>query len=60
MQNTFLRGDGKWVTIENPEGSNLTADEKSVSITNEVIILKDYSLKDCSKIIKIIIFSNIF
>lgn len=45
MQNTFLRGDGKWVTIENPAGSNLTADEKSISITNEVIVLKDFGVK---------------
>lgn len=44
MQEAFLRGDGKWVKIETG-GSNLTADDKSVSILNEVITLKDYGIK---------------
>lgn len=45
MQNAFLRGDGNWVKIETISGSNLTADDKSVSILNEVITLKDYGIK---------------
>lgn len=44
MQDAFLRGDGNWVKIETG-GSNLTADDKSVSILNEVITLKDYGIK---------------
>lgn len=44
MQEAFLRGDGNWVKIETG-GSNLTADDKSVSILNEVITLKDYGIK---------------
>ena len=44
MQNAFLRGDGNWVKIETG-GSNLTTDNKSVSILNEVITLKDYGIK---------------
>ena len=45
MQDAFLRGDGNWVNIENIGGSNLTADEKSVSINEEVITLKDFGVK---------------
>lgn len=45
MQDAFLRGDGQWVAIEAVEGSELNADEKSVSIVNEVIILKDFGIK---------------
>lgn len=45
MQDAFLRGDGKWVNIENIGGSNLTTDEKSVSINEEVITLKDFGVK---------------
>lgn len=41
MQDAFLRGDGEWVKIE----PNLTADEKSISIKNKVIILKDFGVK---------------
>jgi len=44
MQDAFLRGDGNWVKIETGS-SNLTADNKSVSILNEVITLKDYGIK---------------
>jgi hypothetical protein len=45
MQDAFLRGDGNWVNIENIGGSNLTADEKSVSINEEIITLKDFGVK---------------
>ena len=45
MQDAFLRGDGNWVNIENIGGSNLTVDEKSVSINEEVITLKDFGVK---------------
>ena len=46
MQNAFLRGDGQWVTIEAGEGSSsLNADEKSVTIKDEVITLKDFGAK---------------
>ena len=44
-QNAFLRGDGQWVEIETSEVSNLSADEKSVSVLNEVITLKDFGIK---------------
>lgn len=44
MQNAFLRGDGNWVEIE-AVGSNLIADEKAVSIQEEVITLKDFGTK---------------
>ena len=44
-QNAFLRGDGQWVEIEASEVSNLSADEKSVSVLNEVITLKDFGIK---------------
>ena len=45
MQDAFLRGDGQWVAIESIEGSELNADEKSVSIVDEVITLKDFGIK---------------
>ena len=45
MQDAFLRGDGQWVAIEAVEGSELNADEKSVSIIDEVITLKDFGIK---------------
>ena len=45
MQNAFLRGDGQWVEIEVVEGNTLTADEKSISIQEEVITLKDFGVK---------------
>jgi hypothetical protein len=45
MQEAFLRGDGQWVTIEAIEGSNLDADEKSITIKDEVITLKDFGTK---------------
>lgn len=44
MQNAFLRGDGNWVKIE-AGSSSLIADDKTVSILNEVITLKDYGIK---------------
>jgi hypothetical protein len=45
MQDAFLRGDGQWVAIEATEVSELNADEKSVSIVDEVITLKDFGIK---------------
>ena len=46
MQNAFLRGDGTWAKIEvNNEGVALTADEKSVSILDQTIALKDFGVK---------------
>ena len=45
MQDAFLRGDGQWVAIEAVGGSELNADEKSVSIVDEVITLKDFGIK---------------
>lgn len=45
MQNAFLRGDGQWVKIEESTVSNLTADEKSVSVNEEIITLKDFGIK---------------
>lgn len=45
MQNAFLRGDGQWVKIEESTVSSLTADEKSVSVNEEIITLKDFGIK---------------
>jgi hypothetical protein len=45
MQDAFLRGDGQWVTIETVEDSELNADEKTVSIIDEIITLKDFGIK---------------
>lgn len=45
MQDAFLRGDGEWVKIETVGSSDLTADEKSISIKDKVITLKDFGVK---------------
>lgn len=45
MQDAFLRGDGTWAKISVSEGIALTADEKSVSILNKTIALKDFGAK---------------
>lgn len=45
QQDMFLRGDGTWAKIPVSEGIALTADEKSVSILNKTITLKDFGIK---------------
>lgn len=45
MQDAFLRGDGTWVKIPVSEGVALVADEKSVSILDKTIALKDFGVK---------------
>lgn len=45
MQDAFLRGDGTWAKITASEGVALAADEKSVSILDKTIALKDFGIK---------------
>ena len=45
MQDAFLRGDGTWAKITASEGVALVADEKSVSILDKTIALKDFGVK---------------
>ena len=46
MQDAFLRGDGTWAKINvSEEGVALVADEKSVSIIDKTIALKDFGVK---------------
>lgn len=45
QQNLFLRGDGKWAAPEVDVAESLSGDNKTISIENSVISLKDFGKK---------------